>query len=257
MPRRTAPRSVALASARSRTKSPARQHDDAPQCRICFETTNGAGDDELIRPCPCNSYSHRGCLQTWRDMNPSTADKCPACARPYTVRRVVDPIKVVTKIMDVCFNVVTNIVTNIVDDLFNRFKLNFMIGIAFALVTFVFKVFVGVVRGIIAMGAWIVATGTGNATFSAWAYHAVGSVLSVTFIVQVGILVAPWINRWVPPRRAHQIGYLCGLATVIACELFVPDDVLMGIGMVGVVANVMREAYMGAFATATVLVNRA
>merc|ERR1712187_281818 len=41
------------------------------ECRLCLDSTlegASASDAELIRPCQCSSFVHRGCLKRWQDV---------------------------------------------------------------------------------------------------------------------------------------------------------------------------------------------
>lgn len=64
----------------------------APVCRYCFDhaaPAEFAGDacmSELILPCRCRDFIHRGCLQHWREVQPAAAHICGACQAPFATQ---------------------------------------------------------------------------------------------------------------------------------------------------------------------------
>ena len=76
----------------SRVPAEASVADAQTPCRYCLDTA--APDEcaadavlaELILPCLCRDYVHRGCLQRWRDTQPATAQRCATCLAPLTLK---------------------------------------------------------------------------------------------------------------------------------------------------------------------------
>jgi len=66
--------------------------DEAPTCRICFDTGNGCGVGRLFSPCECRGsmrYVHVGCLDEWRcsATNDSAYYRCDSCHYNYRLQR--------------------------------------------------------------------------------------------------------------------------------------------------------------------------
>ena len=68
-------------------------------CWICLQDSplnSKAGEgEELMKPCRCNSYVHRSCLNEWRhqtQINPRNFWNCPNCTTAYQFRRYEEPV---------------------------------------------------------------------------------------------------------------------------------------------------------------------
>ena len=49
-------------------------------CRICLEDTE---QDDIFRPCICQSYVHRECLNKWRETDNRYKNQCEICLYEY------------------------------------------------------------------------------------------------------------------------------------------------------------------------------
>lgn len=60
------------------------------ECCICFSKEGEDSNDELIKPCMCNSLKHRSCLNRWRStgINSKTFNNCEVCKFKFIIEYI-------------------------------------------------------------------------------------------------------------------------------------------------------------------------